>query len=179
MLDDLLGNWSVDHTTLRIELDALRTVVTSTLAVRRNVAAPLDAPLVLDGKGLELQFISINDRVLNESDFVKSDVSLELSLDGLRAAEVTCVVVVAAGGPTQQGLTARSNMLSTNCEPEGMRRITYCLDRPSARSTYSVTLVADPASFPVLLSNGDCTGEGTLDDGRHWASFNDPIPKPT
>ena len=179
MLDDLLGNWSVDHTTLRIELDALRTVVTSTLAVRRNVAAPLDAPLVLDGKGLELQFISINDRVLNESDFVKSDVSLELSLDGLRAAEVTCVVVVAAGGPTQQGLTARSNMLSTNCEPEGMRRITYCLDRPSARSTYSVTLVADPASFPVLLSNGDCTGEGTLDDGRHWASFDDPIPKPT
>lgn len=179
MPHDFVGDWSVDHTTLRIELDAQRCVITSTLAVRRNEMAPLDAPLVLDGKGLELLHVSINGAVLNESEYVQTATSLQLALDGLSGADVTCIVAVAAGGPTQPGLTARPGMLSTNCEPHGMRRIVYCLDRPSARSTYRVTLVADPTQYPVLLCNGDRVSEGTLDDGRHWVSFSDPIPKPT
>jgi len=179
MPPDFVGDWSVDHTTLRIELDAQRTVVTSTLAVRRNGMAPLDAPLVLDGKGFELLHVSINGVVVDESEYVQSGASLQLSLDGLSTADVTCIVAVAAGGPTQPGLTARPGMLSTNCEPHGMRRIIYCLDRPSVRSTYRVTLVADPTQYPVLLCNGDRVGQGTLDDGRHWVSFSDPIPKPT
>jgi aminopeptidase N len=46
-------------------------------------------------------------------------------------------------------------------------------------SRYSVTLRADRARYPVLLSNGNPVGAGDLpDDGRHWARWVDPHPKP-
>ena len=39
-------------------------------------------------------------------------------------------------------------------------------------------MTADKARFPVLLANGDPVGEGDLADGRHWAEWHDPFPKP-
>ncbi|WP_432763212.1 hypothetical protein [Bacillus amyloliquefaciens] len=38
---------------------------------------------------------------------------------------------------------------------------------------------ADPARYPVLLANGDPVDAGELADGRHWAEWNDPFPKPS
>jgi len=37
---------------------------------------------------------------------------------------------------------------------------------------------ADRARYPVLLANGDPVEQGDLSDGRHWACWNDPFPKP-
>jgi aminopeptidase N len=37
---------------------------------------------------------------------------------------------------------------------------------------------ADKARYPVLLSNGDPIGEGEGENGRHWAEWHDPFPKP-
>ncbi|CAK0771370.1 aminopeptidase N [Azospirillaceae bacterium] len=59
---------------------------------------------------------------------------------------------------------------------EGFRKITY-LDRPDA-GRFTVTIEADSTLYPVLLSNGNLVGSGTLDDGRHWAQWQDPFPKP-
>jgi aminopeptidase N len=44
---------------------------------------------------------------------------------------------------------------------------------------YSVTLRADKTRFPVLLSNGNPVETGALADGRHWARWVDPHPKPS
>ena len=44
---------------------------------------------------------------------------------------------------------------------------------------YTVTLRADRARFPVLLAGGNPDGAGELPDGRHWARFVDPHPKPS
>ena len=44
---------------------------------------------------------------------------------------------------------------------------------------YSVTIRADKARFPVLLSNGNPAGSGDLPGGRHWARWVDPHPKPS
>ncbi|MDZ7748365.1 MAG: hypothetical protein U5K43_05610 [Halofilum sp. (in: g-proteobacteria)] len=33
-------------------------------------------------------------------------------------------------------------------------------------------------TYPVLLSNGNPVEAGELDDGRHWATWDDPFPKP-
>jgi aminopeptidase N len=37
---------------------------------------------------------------------------------------------------------------------------------------------ADKALYPVLLANGDPVESGDLADGRHWARWTDPFPKP-
>src|SRR5471032_2239037 len=58
-------------------------------------------------------------------------------------------------------------------------RITYFFDRPDVMAIYTVTLRADKAKFPVLLSNGNLAEQGTLDNGRHFARWNDPFPKPS
>ena len=44
---------------------------------------------------------------------------------------------------------------------------------------YRVTLVADPARYPVLLSNGNPAGGEELSDGRRLARWDDPHPKPS
>src|SRR5690606_646362 len=54
----------------------------------------------------------------------------------------------------------------------------YFLDRPDVMSRYRVVMRADKARFPVLLSNGNPAGSGDLADGRHWAAWDDPFPKP-
>ena len=46
-------------------------------------------------------------------------------------------------------------------------------------AVYTVTLRADKAKYPVLLSNGNLVEQGELDDGRHFAKWHDPFPKPS
>ena len=76
------------------------------------------------------------------------------------------------------GLYASGGMLCTQCEAEGFRRIAFFPDRPDVLSTYRVRMAGDKALFPVLLSNGNCTGSGEVADGTHWAEWHDPWPKP-
>jgi aminopeptidase N len=44
---------------------------------------------------------------------------------------------------------------------------------------YTVMLRADKRDYPVLLSNGNLVEEGDLPDGRHYAKWEDPFPKPS
>jgi aminopeptidase N len=67
----------------------------------------------------------------------------------------------------------------TQCEPEGFRRITYFPDRPDVLARYTVTLRADRTVYPVLLSNGNLVAQGSLARGRHFATWQDPFPKPS
>jgi len=43
----------------------------------------------------------------------------------------------------------------------------------------NVRLEADENAYPVLLSNGNMIDSGKLDNGRHFAVWNDPFPKPS
>ena len=54
-----------------------------------------------------------------------------------------------------EGLYVSSGVFCTQCEPEGFRRITYFPDRPDVLARYDVTLRADRARYPQLLSNGN------------------------
>ena len=65
------------------------------------------------------------------------------------------------------------------CEAEGFRRITPFLDRPDVMARYTVTLHADRERYPVLLANGNLIAQGEEADGRHWATWQDPFPKPS
>ena len=77
------------------------------------------------------------------------------------------------------GLYMSGGDFFTQCEAEGFRRITYFLDRPDVMAAYTVTLRADKARWPVLLSNGNLVESGDLDDGRHFAIWHDPHKKPS
>jgi aminopeptidase N len=169
--------WHVRHVVMRIELTPERVLVEGELHVRRLGAHA--EPLVLDGRGLTLQGVWLDDRQLGEDEYTVEPRTLTLSLgegdEHVVRTRVTCV----PGGANGNGFTVRPRLISTNCEPHGFRRITYSIDRPGNRATYDVTLVADPAHYRTLLCNGDPAGDGVLDDGRHWARFVDPVTKPS
>jgi aminopeptidase N len=45
-------------------------------------------------------------------------------------------------------------------------------------AVYTTTIRAQAADYPVLLSNGNLVATGALPDGRHFARWHDPFPKP-
>ncbi|MEP7083780.1 MAG: aminopeptidase N, partial [Betaproteobacteria bacterium] len=91
----------------------------------------------------------------------------------LRPADNTALEGLYLSGSRDAGF------LLTQCEAEGFRHITFFPDRPDVQSSYTVTLRADQARFPVLLAGGNPDGAGELEAGRHWARFVDPHPKPS
>ena len=70
------------------------------------------------------------------------------------------------------------NNYITQCEAEGFRRITYFPDRPDILAKYRVVIRA-PKDYKVLLSNGNLIEQGELLDGRNYAIWEDPFPKPS
>jgi aminopeptidase N len=77
-----------------------------------------------------------------------------------------------------EGLYRSSGNYCTQCEAEGFRKITYYPDRPDVLTKFTTRIEADKHSCPVLLSNGNLLEKGDLDNGRHYAVWQDPFPKP-
>jgi aminopeptidase N len=164
---------------LDVELDAERTLVRSRLTIRRAPGADPAAPLRLDGEGLELVSIALDGEPLSPNRFSRDDAGLTIAdvQDAFTLETVTAIVP--ARNKSGMGLFELQGKLATQCEAEGFRRITYFPDRPDVLATYTVTLHADAARYPVLLSNGDRVGVGAEPGGRHWARWHDPFPKPS
>ena len=80
---------------------------------------------------------------------------------------------------TLKGLYESNGILCTQCEAEDFRRITFFPDRPDVLARYTTTIRAPRADFPILLSNGNLVASGPLADGRHFARWEDPFPKPS
>lgn len=173
--------WLIDTVELAIDLREDVTTVTSRLAVRRNPARATEgpAPLVLDGEAMELVSVTVDNRLLQPADYAVTAESLTLP----RLPEAATVEIVTRIKPQEntalQGLYKSSGNYCTQCEAEGFRRITYFLDRPDVMARYTVTIEAEKARYPVLLSNGNLVDQGDRLDGRHWARWNDPWPKPS
>jgi aminopeptidase N len=166
--------WLVPEISLDFELDAERTVVRSRLEVEPAGEAE-SSTLRLNGDGLKLISVSSNGAE-PEWRLDGDDLLIELS------REPHAVEIVTELGPRANtklmGLYDSGGILCTQCEAEGFRRITFFPDRPDVLSRYRVRMSGDKARYPVLLSNGDPVGTGELEGGRHWAEWNDPIPKP-
>eukprot|EP00803_Ostreobium_quekettii_P009982 evm.model.scf_576.6 EVM.evm.TU.scf_576.6 scf_576:45484-53102(+) len=77
-----------------------------------------------------------------------------------------------------EGLYKTDGNFCTQCEAEGFRGITFFLDRPDVMAKYNVRIEAEKDKYPVLLSNGNLVQSGELDQGRHFAVWDDPFPKP-
>ena len=165
--------WLVPEIALEFDLGAERTVVRSRLTVERN--GDHGAPLRLDSEDGEVLRVTVDGK---QVDSERSDGRLVVALDGERHIVETETRIAPAANTQLMGLYASGGMLCTQCEAEGFRRITPFPDRPDVLSRYRVKMIADQATYPVLLSNGDPVGSGDLDGGRHWAEWHDPFPKP-
>ncbi|BCX80455.1 aminopeptidase N [Methylomarinovum caldicuralii] len=169
----------VDRVALAFDLDADTTRVQARLEVRRNPASSDPNDLILNGEDLELQRIRLDGRPLEPARYrLEAD---RLILPGVpeRFTLETEVLIHPAANARLEGLYLSEGMLCTQCEAEGFRRITYFPDRPDVMARYRVTLKADKTRYPVLLANGNLLDEGMLDDGRHFAVWEDPFPKPS
>ena len=172
----------VDTLDLTLDLDAATTHVTARLAFRRNpaaVAADAGAPLVLDGEQQRDVRVELDGKPLSPERFQLSEHTLVVSDPPWSGTLVVHSTLAPADNVALEGLYLSSGVFCTQCESEGFRRITYFPDRPDVLARYTVTLRADRASYPVLLSNGNLAASGALDDGRHFATWHDPFPKPS
>ncbi|ALJ14616.1 aminopeptidase N [Sphingopyxis macrogoltabida] len=167
--------WQIPDIALDFALGVEQTKVSAALSVVRHAAAP--APLLLRGDGLTAAEVRVDGAVWNDWRMDGSDLIVDL---GDRTAAVVEVdTVIAPASNTQlMGLYASNNMLCTQCEAEGFRRITFHPDRPDVLSRYKVRMTGDKATFPILLSNGNCVEQGEAGND-HWALWEDPWPKPS
>lgn len=173
--------WHVDHVDLCFSLEPTGTRVRATLTLRQSSFAALESlPLILQGEQLDTQSLSINGTSLPADQWPLNEQG-ELVIEGLseRAEIVSEVIIHPASNRSLEGLYAAGDLLLTQCEAEGFRRITWYPDRPDVMATFKVRLEADRERFPVLLSNGNCTARGDLPDGRHYTEWEDPFPKPS
>src|SRR5580700_7394141 len=171
----------IDKVELEFYLAETGTTVTSHLQLRRNpdAAAP-GAPLRLDGEELEPVSLALDGVPLAPGDYlVESDGTLVIA--EVPASFILDVEnrIAPERNTALSGLYISGGNFCTQCEPEGFRRITWFLDRPDVMSRFTVMIRADKARYPVLLSNGNLAGSGDLANGRHWAKWVDPHPKPS
>ena len=169
----------IDETHLTFELFEDHTLVHAQLIMRRNPARGAGLPpLVLDGQQLELLSVALDDQPLTAADYQLGDSHLTLQPTAERFTLDTSVRIHPESNTALEGLYKSSSMFCTQCEAEGFRKITYYLDRPDVMSAFTTTVIAEQHRYPVLLSNGNPVGSGPQDDGRHWATWEDPFKKP-
>ena len=136
----------IDHVALSFELDPAATHVTSVLKLRRNPAAPKDAPLRLDGEALTLLRLARDGETLGDNQYRIEDGALTIP-DMPDACELTVETRIAPVENTElSGLYVSNGSFFTQCEAEGFRRITYFPDRPDVMARYTVTITADKAA---------------------------------
>ncbi len=168
------SHWRIDEIRLRIELDHASVTVEAELQVQSTVTQP--GPMVLDGHGLQTLDVCVDGSPADDAVIEPRTLTLALTAG---SHVVSTKVSASVGAPGDKGFVSYAGLLSTCLEPQGFRRLTWSRDEPSSRSVYDVTLVGAVADFPVMLSNGNLVDSGELAEGRHFARFHDPIPKPT
>ncbi|TDY23903.1 alanyl aminopeptidase [Paraburkholderia sp. BL6665CI2N2] len=167
----------IDTVALEFDLVPERTVVRNTMRVRRNPEASRAAHLELMGEQLEFVGAEIDGQPFAHAHAHEHGLRLDNVPDQF---ELTLTSICnPADNTTLSGLYVSGGNFFTQCEAEGFRRITYFLDRPDVMATFTVTLRANKADYPVLLSNGNLLEEGDLPDGRHFARWEDPFRKPS
>ena len=177
--DYRLPDYLIDETHLTFELYEDHALVHARLLMQRNPA--LDSslpPLLLHGQELELLALALDAQPLTALEY-------QLSTDTLQVQPVhssfelsSTVRIEPQNNTALEGLYKSSGMFCTQCEAEGFRKITYYLDRPDVMSRFTTTIHAEKHSYPILLSNGNPVAEGDSEDGRHWATWEDPFKKP-
>jgi len=163
---------------LGFDLDPANTRVAARLTLQRNPAASVQM-LELYGDGQKLCSIRMNGELLAAGDYALDASTLRIAHAPDEVTLEIDTLIHPNQNTTLMGLYVSNGNFFTQCEAEGFRKITYFPDRPDVMAKYTVMLRADKQSYPVLLCNGNLLEQGDLEDGRHYALWQDPFSKPS
>lgn len=179
--DYQVPDYLIHNVELSFVLDEENTQVEACLTVQRNPQSQTSSTdLLLMGENLTLESVSLNEKTLSASEYAQT--AETLIIHGVPQQERFTVLIKNLIHPKLntafEGLYQSNEMLCTQCEAEGFRKITYFIDRPDIMSRFKTKLIADKKKYPVLLSNGNKIDQGELTNNRHWATWEDPFAKP-
>lgn len=170
--------YQIDTVFLSFELDEAVTIVRSRMEIVRH-AADAKAPLILQGRKLQLISIHLNDVELSKDTYQINEEELIIS----QVPDKFNLEIVTHIKPKENteltGLYVSRGIFCTQCEAEGFRRMTYFIDRPDVMARFTTTIIADKTRYPILLSNGNPTHHGDLGHNRHFVTWQDPFKKPS
>ena len=169
----------IDEVALAVDLFEERVRVRSRLVCRRNPQAAPEAPLVLQGRDLLLKSLVLDEVALTPDQYRLNGETLIIPTVPERFVLAVETELYPQNNTSLDGLYRSSGNFCTQCEAEGFRKITYFLDRPDVLARYEVTITAEQKRYPVLLANGNLLEAGALPQGRHFARWQDPFPKPS
>jgi len=162
---------------LTFYLDEEKTRVVNAMRIVKNPFYKNSTPpLVLNGEHLKLLSLELNGVPVTDYTLKENSLTLHLQEDEVLLKVET--EISPKENTALEGLYKSEEMLCTQNEPHGFRRITYFLDRSDVMSRYTVRLEGDKKRYPYLLSNGNLVEAGDLDQGRHFALWEDPSLKP-
>ena len=170
-------DFSFTSSKLDVHLDFTHTTITATHQVTRRSSN--QSPLKLDCEFMEIQSVHVDGHKLGKQEYRQTDSHLIID-NVLDQFELVIQNSINPSTNTSlSGLYQSGDMLCTQCEAEGYRRITPALDRPDSLGVYRVSLTANQQDFPVLLCNGNLLQRINNEDGTHTLQWDDPFPKPT
>ena len=138
------------------------------------------AELVLDGENMALISIEMDGKPLASSDYTLAETQLIIPV-GKKFEFVlkTTNSINPWENTSLSGLYKSGNILCTQNEAEGFRKITWFLDRPDNMCRFTTRIEADKKQYPVLLSNGNLVDSGEAENSRHFVVWDDPFLKPS
>ncbi|MBA2652279.1 MAG: aminopeptidase N [Tatlockia sp.] len=146
---------------------------------RMQLKRQSEGALHLYGDELELVSLHLNGKPLDKANYrlENDDLIIDNCPDEFSLEVVTRIEP--QNNTKLSGLYRSNHLFCTQCEAEGFQRISFYLDRPDVLAKFSTKISADPATYPVLLSNGNLIDSGELENGRHWVQWEDPFMKPS
>ncbi|REL35782.1 aminopeptidase N [Thalassotalea euphylliae] len=176
LADYLPSDFTIDTVNLTVELDDNHTRVTNTLAIKK--ANFEQNQLILDGEHLKLVSAKINGEQLTSDAFEQTEQQLTIFNVPDEFTLELVTEIDPANNTALEGLYKSGGAFCTQCEAEGFRRITYYLDRPDVMAIFTTKVIADKATYPYLLANGNPVERGELANGKHFVTWHDPFRKP-
>ncbi|MDD2829785.1 MAG: aminopeptidase N [Sulfuricurvum sp.] len=170
------SDYTIPTCSLEFIIDSGSTRVDNVMEVVRT--NPNAKELRLNGEMMELELLWVDDVLMEEGRYARYDDAIVIPLDTDSARIRAITRLYPDENTALEGLYRSGGIWCTQNEPEGFRRITYFIDRPDVMTRFTTKIIANQERCPILLSNGNLRGTATLENGKHMALWEDPIPKP-
>ena len=170
--------YDIQNLYLTIDLGLEKTKVTSVMSIKRKSESE-DNGYVFDGEDIELQSIFIDEKELSSGEFKveRNKLTFFCSKDSFELKIISFINPLK--NTALEGIYRSGDIYCTQCEAEGFRRITFYPDRPDNMTKFVTKIIGDKQTEPFLLSNGNLIEKGDLENGRHFAVWEDPFRKPS
>lgn len=132
----------IEKTFLKIHLDKKNTHIYSKLIIRKNPLATDYGMLSFNGEYFNTLDITLNQKKIDSNNMIHNNIlsiPVDESLDEfIFEANVT---LNPSENKALSGLYYSNNILTTQCEAQGFRRITWYFDRPDIMSIWDVCII--------------------------------------